>query len=76
MENCIYVLFKWEYFNRNGKRLPYPYSACLLKYSPILQKSKSQYYCHSYYFFSTDRARLDSLIFTRSKMPLFAMCKK
>lgn len=26
--------------------------------------------------FSTDRARLDSLIFTRSKMPLFAMCKK
>lgn len=75
MKNCIFVLLKGEYFYMDGKRLPYPYSAWLLK-SPVLQKNKTKHYCHSFFFFPTEKARLKSLIFTSSKMPLFAKCRK
>lgn len=44
-KNCIYVLFKWEYFYTDGKRLPYTYSLWFLNVYPVLQENKI--YCNS-----------------------------
>lgn len=60
-EKLYLCIIQVRIFLKGWKRLPYPCSAWFLKFFPLLQKSKSTYYCHSY-FFSTEKARLDSTL--------------
>lgn len=66
-KNCIYVLFKWEHFYTDGKRLPYPYSAWFLDVYlvPVVIP-----------FFPLQKKHNQTHSSLRSKMSLFALYRK